>query len=58
MARTYHHKDQKRQHLGEDFWSKRAKMGNYSYSTYGKILTIRKERMEKKQLIIKELSYV
>lgn len=55
MARTRHHRHQRRQHSGEDFWSKRAGMGNHCYSTYGKKLTIRKERMEEKKLLIKEV---
>lgn len=55
MARTRHHRHQSRHHANEDFWSKRAGMGNHCYSTYGKKLTIRKERMEEKKLLIKEV---
>lgn len=54
MSRTAHHRNQKRQHLDEDFWSKRAGMGYYRYCSYGKHLTIRKERMEAKELILDE----
>ena len=54
MSRTTHHRNQKHQHYGEDFWSKRAGMGYYSYCPYGKRLTIRKERMEAKELILDE----
>lgn len=55
MSRTNHHRNQKLQHIGEDFWSKRAGMGYYSYCTYGKKLTIRKERTAERQLIFKEI---
>jgi hypothetical protein len=56
MSRTNHHRNQKRQHRNEDFWSRRAGMGHYGYCAYGKRLTIRRERMEEKELIIKELN--
>lgn len=57
MSRTRHHRGQKRQHNGEDFWSKRAGMGDYAYSTYGKRLTVSKERMGQKQELHKQVSH-
>lgn len=54
MSRTKHHRNQKHQHMGEDLWSRRAGMGNYSYCAYGKRLTIRKERNQVKRIIIDE----
>jgi hypothetical protein len=38
--------------MGEDFWSRRAGMGHYVYSGYGKFLTIRKERASKTREIL------
>ena len=55
MSRTEHHKNQKRQHAGEDLWSRRAGMGHYPRTTYGKRLTIRKERTAEKPIILREL---
>jgi hypothetical protein len=55
MSRTNHHRNQKHQHCGEDFWSRRAGMGNYSVNTYGKRLTIRKERMEQKEELLEHV---
>lgn len=55
MSRTTHHKGQKHRHMGEDFWSRRAGMGNYPYNTYGKRLTIRKERAAEVKIIRSEL---
>ena len=55
MSRTKHHRNQRHQHCGEDFWSRRAGQGYKAYSTYGKRLTIQIERMEEKQLLLKEL---
>lgn len=49
MSRTNHHRHQRRQHQGEDFWSRRAGMGSCAYNTYNKKTTIRKERMESKE---------
>lgn len=56
MSRTRHHRGQKRQHCGEDFWSRRAGMGSHAYSAEGKRLTIAKERMEQKQELHKQVS--
>lgn len=56
MSRTPHHRNQKNAHIGEDFWSKRARMGHYGYSTFGKRLTISKERMEERELLVKEIN--
>lgn len=58
MSRTKHHRNQKRQHVGEDFWSKRAGMGNYPVNGYGKRLTIAKERIEQKEELVNELKKV
>jgi hypothetical protein len=55
VARTKHHRSQKSQHIGEDFWSKRAGMGHAAYCTTNKRITVRKERMEKKELLLKEI---
>ena len=55
MSKTYHHKNQRHQHNGEDLWSRRAEMGDQSYTTYNKRLTTRKERGERKRLIAKNL---
>ncbi|MDD5150843.1 MAG: hypothetical protein PHC28_10275 [Flavobacterium sp.] len=55
MSRTKHHRNQRHQHCGEDFWSKRAGMGYYSYCRYGKFLTIRKERAAKNRDILYDL---
>jgi hypothetical protein len=55
MSRTKHHRTQKYQHCGEDFWSRRVGMGYCIYTTFNKRLTIRKERMEEKELVIREL---
>lgn len=54
MSRTKHHRHQRRQHCGEDFWSRRAGMGSESVCTDNKRITISRERMESKELIIKE----
>ena len=54
MIRTKHHRNQKHQHIGEDFWSRRAGMDHYQYNTYGKRLTIRKERNQVRRIIINE----
>jgi len=56
MSRTPHHRNQRSAHIGEDFWSKRAGMGSYGYCTFGKRLTISKERMEERELLIKEIN--
>lgn len=55
MSRTKHHRHQRRQHCGEDFWSRRAGMGYASVCTDNKRITISRERMEEKELIIDEL---
>jgi hypothetical protein len=55
VSRTKHHRHQRRQHCGEDFWSKRAGMGYESVCTDNKRITISRERMEEKELIIKEM---
>ena len=55
MSRTKHHRNQKWRHCGEDFWSRRAGMGHSAVCTENKRLTIERERMEQKELIIKEL---
>lgn len=47
MSRTNHHRSQKRQHCGEDLWSRRAGMGRCAYTTYNKRLTCKKERAAK-----------
>jgi len=52
MSRNKHHRNQRHQHMGEDFWSRRAGMGHYVYSGYGKFLTIRKERASKTREIL------
>ena len=52
MSRSKH---QKHRHSGEDFWSKRGGGGQLAVSTYNKKLTVRRERMEKKESVIKEL---
>lgn len=54
MSRTKHHRGQKRRHCGEDLWSKRAGMGYRAKTTINKRITIRKERMEEKELLIDE----
>ena len=55
MIRTYHHRFQKIRHLGEDLWSKRAKMGYCSYTTYNKFLTRRRERAQMKEELHNEV---
>ena len=55
MSKTYHHKNQRAQHYGEDLWSRRAVMGHERCTTYNKRLTVRKERGEGKRLISKNL---
>lgn len=55
MSRTKHHRHQRCRHRGEDFLSRRAGMGNASVCTVNKRITISRERMESKELIIKEL---
>lgn len=55
MARTNHHRGQKWRHCGEDFWSRRAGMGHCLYNTYGKRLTISRERVENKTSICRTL---
>ena len=57
MSRTKHHRDQKNLHNGEDFWSKRAGMGSQPVCVINRKITVRKERMEEKELIISELKY-
>ena len=56
MGKTYKdQKDNKVNHAGWDFTSKR--MGGYpSYNTANKKITIRKERMQHKELILEEIS--
>ena len=58
MSRTRHHRNQKSQHQGEDFWSKRAGMGSQSVCSINKEITARKERMEDKEIIIQELKLI
>ena len=53
MSRTRHHKDQKRQHLGHDLWSRRPCAGR-SYNAYNKRLTRRRERADKQREISQE----
>ena len=56
MGKTYKdQKDNKNRHAGWDFTSKR--MGGYpSYNSANKKKTIRKERMQHKELILEEIS--
>lgn len=58
MSRTNHHKNQKTHHQGEDFWSRRAGMGSQSVNSTNRQITARKERMEDKELVLKELSFI
>jgi hypothetical protein len=54
MARTKHHINQKSNHNGHDLWSKRP-CSQMTYCSYNKKLTNQIERMQCKELIIKEL---
>jgi len=47
MSRTRHHRSQKRQHIGEDLWSKRGY--SFPYSSVGKWLSKRAERARLKR---------
>jgi len=47
MSRTHHHRNQKRQHVGEDLWSKRGY--SFPYSSVGKWLSKRAERARLKR---------
>lgn len=51
MSRTKHHKEQKRQHLGQDLWSPRAGMEGKAYCAYNKKLTRQRERAQERQLL-------
>ena len=52
MSRTHHHKEQKKQHQGQDLWSRRP-MSQESYCTINKKLCRQKERAMSRQLIFK-----
>jgi len=60
MSRTLHHRNQKHRHNGEDFWGKRAGNGGGCAGTgpITKQITKRKERMQDKELILKELNCI
>ena len=53
MSRTRHHKEQRKQHMGHDLWSRRP-CGRESYTTYNKRLTRRKERAARSKDINKD----
>jgi len=53
MSRTRHHREQRKQHMGDDLWSRRPCAGK-SYNTYNKRLTRRKERAAKMRDIRQE----
>ena len=54
MSRTRHHKEQRKQHMGDDLWSRRPCAGK-SYSTYNKRLTARKERAAEPEILRQEI---
>lgn len=53
MSRTKHHRNQKRQHIGQDLWSRRGP--TLTYSAISKFLSKRMERARLKRQLRKEM---